>query len=86
MSSIAQTLSELSEARIFNSYLSYQHALGYRWLDDNMPDAFDDWLSELTDYEITDYLWSFLRQIDKRIPKGINWWSDSQTFTPIISK
>lgn len=86
MSSIAQTLSELSEARIFNSYLSYQHALSYRWLDDNMPDSFDEWLSELTDEEIADYLCSFLRQIDKRIPNGINWWSESQTFIPNINK
>ena len=53
MTHIAQTLSELSEARIFNSYLSYMHAQDYTGLDDNMPDAFDEWLSELTDDEMT---------------------------------
>ncbi len=82
MTHIAQTLSELSEARIFNSYLSYMHAQDYTGLDDNMPDAFDEWLSELTDDEMTWYLWDFLRQIDRRIPGGINWWSDWQTFIP----
>lgn len=82
MSHIAQTLSELSEARNFNSYLSYIHALDYHWLDDDMWEAFDDWLSEIDDEQMTEYLWGFLRQIDKRVPKGINWWSESQTFIP----
>jgi len=84
MGHIAQTLSELSEARIFNSYLSYIHAQNYTWLDDNMPDAFDEWLSEINDEEMTEYLWGFLRQIDRRVPKGINWWSEWQTFIPEI--
>lgn len=82
MTQIAQTLSELSEARIFNSYLSYQHAQDYQWRDDDMPDAFDEWLSELTDEETTEYLWWFLRQIDRRIPSCVNWWSEWQTFIP----
>lgn len=82
MSHIAQTLSELWDARIFNSYLSYIHAQNYRWLDDNMPDAFDEWLSELTDDEINVWLWDFLRQIDRRIPWWINWWSEWQSFIP----
>ncbi len=82
MTQIEQPLSELSEARIFNSYLSYIHAQNYIWLDDNMSDAFDEWLSELTDDEITVWLWDFLRQIDRRIPGGINWWSEWQSFIP----
>jgi len=41
-----------------------------------MPDAFDEWLSEINDEEMTEYLWGFLRQIDRRVPKGINWWSE----------
>lgn len=69
MTTVAQTLSELSEARIFNSYLSYIHAQDYTGLDDDMPDAFDEWLSEIDDENMTAYLWGFLRQIDKRIPK-----------------
>lgn len=68
MSHIAQTLSELSEARIFNDYLSYVHAQDYTGLDDNMSDAFDEWLSEIDDENMTAYLWDFLRQIDRRIP------------------
>lgn len=68
MSHIAQTLSELSEARIFNSYLSYIHAQDYTGLDDDMPDRFDEWLSELSDEEMTRYLGDFLIQIDRRIP------------------
>lgn len=82
MTHIAQTLSELSEARIFNDYLSYQHAQDYQWRDDDMPDAFNEWLSELTDEEMTEYLWWFLRQIDRRIPGGVNWWSEWQSFIP----
>lgn len=53
MSHIAQTLSELSEARVFNSYLSYIHGQDYTGLDDDMTDRFDEWLSELTDDEMT---------------------------------
>lgn len=68
MTHIAQTLSELSEARIFNSYLSYIHGQDYTGLDDDMPDRFDEWLYKLTDEEMTAYLWGFLRQIDRRIP------------------
>jgi len=84
MTQIERPLFELSEARIFNSYLSYIHAQNYRWLDDNMPDAFDEWLSELTDDEINVWLWDFLLEIDRRIPGGINWWSEWQTFIPKI--
>ena len=76
MSYIAQTLSELSEARIFNSYLSYIHAQDYTGLDDSMPDAFDEWLSEINNEQMLELLYTFLRQIDRRIPNGINWWSD----------
>lgn len=86
MSHIAQTLSELSEARIFNSYLSYIHAQDYTGLDDDMPDRFDEWLSELSDEEMTRYLGDFLIQIDRRIPKCINWWSEWQTFIPKIKE
>jgi hypothetical protein len=84
MSHIAQTLSELSEARNFNSYLSYLHAQDYQWRDDDMSDDFDEWLSEITDEAMTEYLWWFLRQIDKRIPGWINWWIEWQTFIPKI--
>jgi len=84
MAHIAQTLSELSEARIFNSYLSYIHGQDYTWTDDNMPDAFDEWLSEVDDDTMVEYVWDFLRQIDKRIPGWINWWSEWQTFSPKI--
>lgn len=86
MSHIAQTLSELSEARIFNSYLSYIHGQDYTWIDDNMSDAFNEWLSEITDEDMTAYLWDFLHQIDTRIPRWINWWSEWQTFIPKIKE
>lgn len=82
MSHIAQTLSELSEARIFNSYLSYIHAQDYTWIDDNMPDAFDEWLAEIDDDTMIEYVWGFLRQIDRRVPGWINWWSEWQSFIP----
>ena len=82
MAHIAQTLSELSEARIFDSYLSYIHAQDYTGLDDDMSDRFDEWLSELTDEEMIEYVWWFLRQIDRRTPGGINWWAEWQTFIP----
>jgi hypothetical protein len=68
MSHIAQTLSEISEARIFNSYLSYIHGQDYTGRDDNMPDAFNEWLSEIDDDDMTAYIYGFMRQIDKRIP------------------
>lgn len=85
MHSSTQTLSELSEIYVFNSYLSYIHAQDYIGTDDNMPDAFNDWLSEITDEDMIWYLEWFLRQLDKRIPVSINWWSNKQTLIPKIN-
>lgn len=84
MSHIAQTLSDLSETTLFNSYLSFLHAIDYTGLDDNMSDAFNDWLSEIDDDTMVDHVWQFLLEIDRRIPGWINWWSDRQIFTPKI--
>ena len=76
MTQISQTLSDLSETRLFNSYLSYLHSIDYTGTDDNMPDAFDEWLSEIDDDTMEINVWEFLLEIDRRIPGGINWWSE----------
>ena len=41
--------------RTFLNFLSEKHADGYMGTDDNMPDAFDDWLTNLRIDDIIDY-------------------------------
>lgn len=45
---------------IFIDYLSEVHANGYTGTDDNMPDAFDNWLENMDTSELIDYadLWA----------------------------
>ena len=35
-------------AQLFEDYLKEVHAQSYRGLDDDMPDAYDAWVSELS--------------------------------------
>jgi hypothetical protein len=39
----------------FERYLQDIHALNYHGLDDDMPDAFDSWVSELDVEEVINY-------------------------------
>jgi len=40
---------------MFEDYLKDVHAKNYTGTDDNMPDAFDNWLSNLDGQEYIDY-------------------------------
>ena len=49
----------------FEDFLSDKHADGYMGLDDDMPDSFDDWVSNLDVQEIIDYTEELLKTIIK---------------------
>ena len=40
---------------MFEKYLQYIHAKQYQGLDDDMPDDFDNWLSELGTDKLIEY-------------------------------
>jgi len=42
------------KAITFNEYLEEYFASDYTWCDDNMPDAYWDWVSNLSDEELQD--------------------------------
>lgn len=44
----------------FDKYLMEKHGEDYQWLDDDMPDKFDEWLSEMDTDERYEYFISFL--------------------------
>lgn len=41
--------------RTFEDFLIYEHAEQYQGLDDEMPDAFDEWLQDLSADEWIEY-------------------------------
>lgn len=44
----------------FDKYLMEKHGEDYQWLDDDMPDKFDEWCSEMDTDERYEYFISFL--------------------------
>lgn len=44
----------------FDKYLMEKHGEDYQWLDDDMPDKFDEWRSDMDTDERYDYFISFL--------------------------
>ena len=56
MTDITDNIIELTQWKLFESYLEYQHAQDYTGTDDNMIDAFMDWVGDLEEDEIIDYM------------------------------
>jgi len=81
MTDITDNITELTEWKLFESYLEYQHAQDYTGTDDNMIDAFMDWVGDLEEDEIIDYMHWFLKAIDKKI-SSINWWTERKLTYP----
>jgi hypothetical protein len=50
-----EEMNEAEREKKFEDYLINVHAKQYVGTDDNMPDAFDDWLSNLDCQEIIEY-------------------------------
>lgn len=46
--------------RDFEKYLMEKHGEDYEWLDDDMPDAFDDWLIDMEPEELKKYFDCYL--------------------------
>lgn len=45
--------------RTFESFMQDIHAIDYHGLDDDMPDSFDEWLTDLDPQEYMDYAESY---------------------------
>ena len=56
MTDITDNIIELTQWKLFESYLEYQHAQDYTGTDDNMIDSFMDWVGDLEEDEIIDYM------------------------------
>lgn len=50
---------------LFEEFLQEKFNKQYNWSDDNAPDAFDNWLCNLTDDEYNDYKddWKYFNNI-----------------------
>jgi len=57
----------------FEEYLKDKHAEGYNGTDDDMPEAFDSWLSELDGEEYISYAedWKFEADVEEKIAKEL---------------
>lgn len=49
----------------FEDYLRFKHSQTYRGLDDDMPDAYEDWLSNLSGERYITYADDYAKQIIK---------------------
>ena len=55
----------------FEQYLQEIHAKDYHGLDDDMPDSFNAWVSELDAEELKEYEKKWSDEIDKRFAKPL---------------
>jgi len=55
----------------FEQYLQEIHANDYHGLDDEMPDSFDAWVSELDAGEMREYAEEWAEEIDKGFAKAL---------------
>lgn len=51
--------------KTFDDFLKDQHAKNYTGTDDDMPDQFDHWVSELSSQEVIDYAEEFGKEVSK---------------------
>lgn len=51
---LPMTTFQKEKANALLAFLEYAHAEQYRGTDDDMPDACNDWIGNLTDKEVTD--------------------------------
>ncbi len=51
----------------FMDYIESEFCSDYTWTDDNMPDAFDDYLAELGDDEIVNRFHAFMEKYPEKV-------------------
>lgn len=56
--------------KTFEDFLQDQHSLIYTGLDDDMPDAYDNWTAQLDVQELIDFAEEYGQMIRESIPKS----------------